>query len=293
MAYASKYYDPVKAHEYYMRTRELKGYEDRYGGSRGDGTSAASNGGVPIESKKTEAQKRSEANASHNQGLKDKISANQAAKAKIQALRDRLKNMSKEDRKANRESIMEQIDALREQSRDEIQSLREQTKGGHTSGFNEKGKEAAAYIKNQMEKKRDEVIKKTNKDCDNEMLASVERLAADIKAMRESGSGFSHKQFAARIKAMLGETKKKKIRAKRKHTANYKQKYKDEIDKLRSDKSMYSYYDKKAERTASKLEQKARKAEEKARKAEEKAKRKVRKLKTNSSGQGVIGINLG
>lgn len=255
MAYASKYYDPKKAHEYYMRTRELKGYEDRYGGSRGDGTSAASNGGVPIESKKTEAQKRSEANASHNQGLKDKISANQAAaKAKIQALRDQLENMSKEDRKANRESIMEQIDALREQSQDEIQSLREQTKGGHTSGFNEKGKEAAAYIKNQMEKERDEVIKKTNKDCDNEMLASVERLAADIKAMRESGSGFSHKQFAARIKAMLGETKKKKIRAKRKHTANYKQKYKDEIDKLRSDKSMYSYYDKKAERTASKLE---------------------------------------
>lgn len=25
MAYASKYYDPQKAHEYYMRTRELKG----------------------------------------------------------------------------------------------------------------------------------------------------------------------------------------------------------------------------------------------------------------------------
>lgn len=25
--YASKYYDPVKAHEYYMKTRQLKGYE--------------------------------------------------------------------------------------------------------------------------------------------------------------------------------------------------------------------------------------------------------------------------
>ena len=42
LAYKSKYYDPEKAHEYYMKTRELKGYEDRYGGSRGDGTSAAS-----------------------------------------------------------------------------------------------------------------------------------------------------------------------------------------------------------------------------------------------------------
>lgn len=25
--YASKYYDPVKAHEYYMKTRRLKGYD--------------------------------------------------------------------------------------------------------------------------------------------------------------------------------------------------------------------------------------------------------------------------
>ena len=254
MAYASKYYDPVKAHAYYIRNRELKGYDDRYGGSRGNGTSAASNGGVPIESKKTEAQKRSEADKSHNQGLKNQIANKQAdTKAQIQALRDQLMNMSKEDRKANRQSIMDQIDSLREQSQDEIQSLREQTKGGSTSGFNQKGKEAAMYIKSQMEKERDEVIKKTNKDCDKEMLGSVKRLAADIKAMRESGSGFSHKQFAARIKAMLGETKKKKIKAKRKHTADYKQKYKDEIDKLRSDKSMYSYYDKKAERQARKL----------------------------------------
>lgn len=29
MAYASKYYDPVKAHEYYMRTRQLKGRRPR------------------------------------------------------------------------------------------------------------------------------------------------------------------------------------------------------------------------------------------------------------------------
>ncbi len=44
MPYASKYYDPVKAHEYYEKTKVLKGYENRYGGSRGNGTSAASGG---------------------------------------------------------------------------------------------------------------------------------------------------------------------------------------------------------------------------------------------------------
>ena len=44
--YYSKYYNPDKAHEYYLRIRELKGYEDRYGGHRGFGTSAASNPGL-------------------------------------------------------------------------------------------------------------------------------------------------------------------------------------------------------------------------------------------------------
>ena len=39
--YSNPYYDSDKAHEYYLRVRELKGYEDRYGGHRGFGTSAA------------------------------------------------------------------------------------------------------------------------------------------------------------------------------------------------------------------------------------------------------------
>ena len=53
MAYSSKYYDPQKAHDYYMKNRQLKGYENRYGGARGDGTSAASGMPVPAEKKTT------------------------------------------------------------------------------------------------------------------------------------------------------------------------------------------------------------------------------------------------
>ncbi len=245
MAYASKYYDPVKAHEYYERTKVLIGYKDRYGGSRGDGTSAASGGATKI----SKAKQRSQSDKEHNQGISQAIADKRAnMKSQIQELRDRLNGMSKEDRKANRESIQAEIKALRDQNADEIQELREQTKGGSTSGFNETGHAAAAYIKDQMEKERDAVIKKANKDADNEMLSDVKKLAADIKAMRQSGRGYSHKQFSSKIKAMLGKTKKAKIKSKRKHTEDYKQRYKDEIDKLRKDKSMYSYYDRKRER---------------------------------------------
>lgn len=243
--YASKYYDPVKAHEYYMKNRELKGYENRYGGSRGDGTSAASNGGKQIVSK-TEEQKKAESTKTHNKNLSEQIKKKQnSTKEQINSLREQLRNMSKEDKKANRQAIQEQINALREASQDEIQRMKQQTKGGSTSGFNQKGMEAASYIKKQMEEERDNIIKKTNKDVDRDMLADVWRLQNDIEAMRKSGRGFGHKEFLTRINKMLGKAKKKKEKAKKKRTSEYKQKYKDEIDKLRGDESMYDYWDKK------------------------------------------------
>lgn len=54
MPYASKYYDSNKAHEYYMRHRQLKGYANRYGGSRGNGTSAASTAGYMSEYRRSQ-----------------------------------------------------------------------------------------------------------------------------------------------------------------------------------------------------------------------------------------------
>lgn len=234
MAYASKYYNPVKAHEYYMKTRELKGYADRYGGSRGNGTSAASGGNTGTTTT-TSTSNKSTSGSSKQLTATQKHNAE--IKSQIQALRDKLNSMDKENKKAYRETIS-----------DQIQHLREKIKGGSTSGFNQKGKEAAAYIKDQIEKERDSVIKKANKDADKEMLGRVKSLSKDIQAMRASGRGFSHKQFKAKIKAMLGETKKAKAKAKKKHTATYKQKYKDEIDRLRGDTSMYTYWDKKKDK---------------------------------------------
>ena len=287
MAYASKYYDPVKAHEYYMRTRELKGYENRYGGARGNGTSAA-NGYVPP---RTEEQKRASETRKHNDDINESIrslraasrqesesnrNANNSLRTELKSIMDQdrelrksLQGMSKlqrsksgqqgmtaDERKAKRQEYRDLINANREtlkqrklEIQDEIQRLRQSMKGGSTAGFNRKGMEAAAYIRNQMDKERDELIKSTNKAVDRDMLKNVEHLAADMKAMRENGYGGSHSQFGSRIKALLGEAKKSKTRHKRKQTAAYKQKYKDEIDKLRGDDSMFTYWDRRRERS--------------------------------------------
>lgn len=192
MAYASKYYDPVKAHEYYMRTRKLKGYENRYGGSRGNGTSAASGGTV---------QKSASSNGSSNVP----------------------------------------------------QSFRARTSSTvSTSGLNQKGKEAAAYIKSQMEKEREELTKKTNKEIDRQMLADVKKLQADIAAMRSSGRGFSRQQLLNRISVLAQRAKTTKSKTLAKHKEEYVKKYRDEIEKLRTDSSMYSYSDTKRKKRSRK-----------------------------------------
>ena len=238
MPYASKYYDPIKAHEYYERTKVLKGYEDRYGGSRGNETSAASGGYTGNISSRSRISGTIRSSSSKiTDGNGKTLTATQAhnmqIKQQIASLKKQLDGMSKADRKVNRKAI-----------NDQIQSLREQTKGGSTSGFNQKGKEAAAYIKSQIEKERDDVIKKTNKDIDDSMLNQVKRLQAHVKSVRESGQDFDNKEFISRVKVMLGNAKKIKAKSKKKYLQDYTQRYKDEIDKLRNDRSMYTYYDK-------------------------------------------------
>lgn len=261
MAYSSKYYDPQKAHEYYMKTRELKGYENRYGGSRGDGTSAASTPGYLSDSliRLNSSSDTISKQLATNQNIQNQIRNLQQqlsqhitnTRVNTESLINELNSMSPEDRMANRSYYQELIDHnrqdlenVRNSISDQIQRLQQNTVGGSTSGFNQKGREAAMYIKKQMEEERDEIIKKTNKDTDDNMLNDVRKLAADIKAMRDSGRGFSHKEFASRIKILLGEAKKSKIKAKKKYVREYMQKYKDEIDKLRQDDSMFSYWDK-------------------------------------------------
>lgn len=261
MAYASKYYDPVKAHEYYMKTRELKGYKDRYGGSRGNGTSAASGGYTG----KTNSGNNS---TKHSSGSTRKH--NTKIQAQISDLRQQYNNMSTKDRKTNRDAI-----------EDQIQSLREQIRGGSTSGFNQKGKEASAYIKKQIEQERNNVIKKANKAADKEMLDKVKKLQTEIKTAREKDQGFNFKEYDSRIRAMLGEAKKIKIRTKSRLTSEYTQKYKDEIDKLRGDKSMYTYYERREKRKRREAEMEAkrkRKKEERARKKAERARKKAERI---------------
>lgn len=284
MAYASKYYDPVKAHEYYMRTRELKGYENRYGGPKEDATTSVGrksyfhNQNIQQQISSLRTTGSNSVGTINTKAKKDIESLNKRTEEQIKNYQNNIKDlqaeyksMSRADKKNNRHFLdaikdirqaikdlrkerQAEIKRIREQQKadletsrlstaDQIQLLRQQMKGGSTSGFNQKGLEAANYIKQQMMEERDEMTKKANKEADDKMLARATALRDRIAEMRKNGENVDSREFLAKINTMAKETRRLKAKALQERKKEYEQKYKNEIDTLRSDNSMFTYWD--------------------------------------------------
>ena len=126
--YASPYYDPVKAHEYYIKHRELKGRAST-AGLNDEGKAAAS---YVKEQLTTERKSKVEANKEDTTNQIDKLreqkkSNIEAHKAAMQSQIDRLKaklsSMSPADKQKNRDRIAANISVLREQNAAERERL--------------------------------------------------------------------------------------------------------------------------------------------------------------------------
>lgn len=111
MAYASKYYDPVKRHEYYMKHRKLKGRKKRM-----------STAGLNEDGKIAAAEVKAGINAEQKEYL-DK--QKEVMNGQIKALREQLKGMSKEERKARKEEFKQRIKALRDLYKDHKAKVKE------------------------------------------------------------------------------------------------------------------------------------------------------------------------
>ena len=126
--YASPYYDPVKAHEYYMKHRELKG-RNSTAGLNDEGKAAAS---YVKEQLTTERKAKVEANKEDTANQIDKLREQKKSnietyKAVMQSQIDRLKaklsSMSSADKQKNRDRIAANIAVLREQNAAERERL--------------------------------------------------------------------------------------------------------------------------------------------------------------------------
>lgn len=130
--YASPYYDPVKAHEYYMKTRELKGRKTSTAGLNDEGKGAATyvKGQIEGERKlRTEA-----ANTTRRQNLesateKARKAINTGAastRRKVNDLRHKLSRMSKAEKLLNKGRIQNEIYMLREENSRERRQIQVQ-----------------------------------------------------------------------------------------------------------------------------------------------------------------------
>lgn len=154
MAYSSKYYDPKKAHEYYMKNRKLKGRRSTRGFSQKQKEQWAYAKHEISEDERREKKDASAANMKSRteqrlvvtnkaKSQRNSISASSklekqritdSAKAerekfsadcaqKVRAIRERIKNMSKAEKELYAEQLREVIDKIKEQTRFEKQQV--------------------------------------------------------------------------------------------------------------------------------------------------------------------------
>jgi len=173
-AYKSPYYDPQKAHEYYEEHKELKGYANRYGGSR------VSTAGLNEKGREVARI------------VKDRIDANK--KYKAQQFRDDTTKL-KEKSKAERQEIVTQA---KEELSSSIASLKAQLQSMNPA--------QRKHAKIKMRAQIDQLKKEANelREALSEHYKQVnEELSESLKTNLDKNAYDANEAYAAEIKSML------------------------------------------------------------------------------------------
>lgn len=155
--YASPYYDPVKAHEYYLKNRELKGRRST-AKLNDEGKNAAQ---YVKERLSTERKQKIETHKEQTNSTIDSLREHKnaqveahktAVQASIDNLRQKLKGMSKKEKARNKERICGQIDSLREDNKEQRQRLADSFKAASGS-LRTEHKEERSRLKDEYDEK--------------------------------------------------------------------------------------------------------------------------------------------
>lgn len=186
MAYASQYYDPVKAHEYYMKHRKLKGRKST-SGLNDTGKEAAKY----VKEKLTNEKKQA------IESMKTLVNAQaDSVKAKIEQIRNEKKERS-ERLKQEQERINQLSERIRnmepgparDRARAELKKKREAIKGkrAENKAKNEKLRTEIAGMREGIKKLRTaftDYKKKMKEHYDNKYIQELDRIKGD-KNMRK------------------------------------------------------------------------------------------------------------
>ena len=174
--YASQYYDPQKAHQYYEEHKQLKGYANRYGGVGGRG------GTTGLNEKGREIAKITKYNINKERQLKDEQVKNSLNQKKENAKQERIKavNQAKENIKSSAAKMLTQLQSMNEAQR----------------------KHAAIKIRGDIKKLRAEADQLREQLSEHYRQVSLE-LSEAAKAERDKNRSEADERYAAEIQKML------------------------------------------------------------------------------------------
>lgn len=200
--YASPYYDPVKAHEYYMKTRELKDDTSRSStaGLNDDGKAVAKyvknqldterKSKVEDHNNQTQAQidaKKNDMDSTIKAKKENMTSAIESHKAqttqKIEKLREELKGMSMDDWNKHAERIQSEIAKLRE-SNDTIRTKLQEAYSAESANLRNDYKNDSVNLRNEHKAESSRL----KDEYDEKYKSELDKIKSDAKYLKTSKS---------------------------------------------------------------------------------------------------------
>ena len=207
--YASPYYDPVKAHEYYMRNRELKGENSRKStaGLNDEGKAVARyiknqlnterKSKVDAHNNQTQAQidvKKNNMDSTINAKKKNMIASIEShktqTKEKIEKLREELKGMSMDDWNKYAEHIQSEISKLRE-SNDTIRAKLQAEYSSESANLRTAYKNDSTNLRNAHKTE----TARLSKEYEEKYKSELDKLKSDSKYIKAPKSSKSSKKY--------------------------------------------------------------------------------------------------
>lgn len=197
MAYASKYYDPKKAHEYYMKNRKLKGRRSTRGfsqkqkeqwsyakykisederrekkdASMSNMKSRAEQKLVVTNNANTQRNLISESSKSEKKRITEAAKAEREKFAadcaqKVKAIRERIKNMPKKQRKIYEDQLRDLIDRIKEQTKLDKQQVTQRSQESRQA-ISDKAREDKKVITDKASQDKKKITKTESKNLKN------------------------------------------------------------------------------------------------------------------------------
>ena len=207
--YASPYYDPVKAHEYYMKNRELKGENSRKStsGLNDEGKAVARyvknqldterKSKVDAHNNQTQAQidvKKNNMDSTINAKKKNMIASIEShktqTKEKIEKLREELKGMSMDDWNKHAERIQSEITKLRE-SNDTIRAKLQAEYSSESANLRTAYKNDSTNLRNAHKTE----TARLSKEYEEKYKSELDKLKSDAKYIKVPKSSKSSKKY--------------------------------------------------------------------------------------------------